>query len=329
MTGKLIDGTEAERIGLANRVAPAEELEDATQALVDELLACAPVAVGLAKRGDGRLRTPRAGGDARARGRDAGALRALGRLRGGRERVPREAPAAVHRELTGRARGRLRGVGAAVRAGGSARLRGARSSRAALRAVALPTTASPGARRRPRRRPPLPSLGRRGGARSTRRACSRDERGHARRALTTPVGALREACAARGDALPRPMTSASAREAMNEHAGTVRRVPGPQVRRGCASPRRSGSIRAAAGPRSASTSRATTTRPSRRPVYERPETPVRSTSPPPGRSPPSSPGASATASSAPRQGRRSSTATAREGEEGAGRRAGTPRGSSA
>jgi enoyl-CoA hydratase/carnithine racemase len=50
MTGKLIGGEEAERIGLANRVAPAGELEAATQALVDELLACAPVAVGLAKR---------------------------------------------------------------------------------------------------------------------------------------------------------------------------------------------------------------------------------------------------------------------------------------
>jgi enoyl-CoA hydratase/carnithine racemase len=50
MTGKLIGGEEAERIGLANRAAPAEELEAATQALVDELLACAPVAVGLAKR---------------------------------------------------------------------------------------------------------------------------------------------------------------------------------------------------------------------------------------------------------------------------------------
>jgi enoyl-CoA hydratase/carnithine racemase len=50
MTGKLIGAAEAERIGLVNRIAPAEELEAATQALVDELLACAPVAVGLAKR---------------------------------------------------------------------------------------------------------------------------------------------------------------------------------------------------------------------------------------------------------------------------------------
>jgi enoyl-CoA hydratase/carnithine racemase len=50
MTGKLIDGAEAERIGLANRVAPADALDEACGALVDELLACAPVAVGLAKR---------------------------------------------------------------------------------------------------------------------------------------------------------------------------------------------------------------------------------------------------------------------------------------
>ncbi len=50
MASKLINGVEAERIGLVNRVAPADELADATNALVDELLACAPLAVGLAKR---------------------------------------------------------------------------------------------------------------------------------------------------------------------------------------------------------------------------------------------------------------------------------------
>jgi enoyl-CoA hydratase/carnithine racemase len=50
MTGRLIGAEEAERIGLANRVALQEELDAAVQRLADELLACAPVAVGLAKR---------------------------------------------------------------------------------------------------------------------------------------------------------------------------------------------------------------------------------------------------------------------------------------
>ena len=50
MTGKVIDGREAHRIGFANRIASAEELDAATEQLCDELLACAPAAVGLAKR---------------------------------------------------------------------------------------------------------------------------------------------------------------------------------------------------------------------------------------------------------------------------------------
>ena len=50
MTGKVIDGREAHRIGFANRIAPADELDAATDALAAELLACAPRAVGLAKR---------------------------------------------------------------------------------------------------------------------------------------------------------------------------------------------------------------------------------------------------------------------------------------
>jgi enoyl-CoA hydratase/carnithine racemase len=50
MTGRLIDAAEAERIGLVNRVVAAEELEQATQALVDELLSNSAVAVGRAKR---------------------------------------------------------------------------------------------------------------------------------------------------------------------------------------------------------------------------------------------------------------------------------------
>ena len=49
MASKLVDGTEAERIGLVNRVAPADELSAATAQLAGELLACAPLAAGLAK----------------------------------------------------------------------------------------------------------------------------------------------------------------------------------------------------------------------------------------------------------------------------------------
>ncbi len=50
MTARLIGAEEAQRIGLVNRIVEPEELEDATQALVDELLANSPIAVGRAKR---------------------------------------------------------------------------------------------------------------------------------------------------------------------------------------------------------------------------------------------------------------------------------------
>jgi enoyl-CoA hydratase/carnithine racemase len=50
MTARTIDAAEAERIGLVNRVVAPDELEQATEALVDELLANSHIAVGRAKR---------------------------------------------------------------------------------------------------------------------------------------------------------------------------------------------------------------------------------------------------------------------------------------
>ncbi len=50
MTARLIEAEEAHRIGLVNRVAAPEELEQAVEQLVQELIAHPPVAVGRAKR---------------------------------------------------------------------------------------------------------------------------------------------------------------------------------------------------------------------------------------------------------------------------------------
>ena len=49
MTGRMIDGAEAARIGLVNRAVAPEQLEDATGALVEELLSNSHIAVGRAK----------------------------------------------------------------------------------------------------------------------------------------------------------------------------------------------------------------------------------------------------------------------------------------
>ena len=50
MTARLIDAEEAQRIGLVNRVVAPEQLHDATEQLVAELLANSAIAVGRAKR---------------------------------------------------------------------------------------------------------------------------------------------------------------------------------------------------------------------------------------------------------------------------------------
>jgi len=51
MTSKIINGVEAERIGLVNRLAGDDAaVDEVTQQLVAELLSCAPLAVGQAKR---------------------------------------------------------------------------------------------------------------------------------------------------------------------------------------------------------------------------------------------------------------------------------------
>jgi crotonobetainyl-CoA hydratase len=50
LTGRRITADEAQRLGLINQVVPAEDLERTVRAVVDDLLACAPLALEATKQ---------------------------------------------------------------------------------------------------------------------------------------------------------------------------------------------------------------------------------------------------------------------------------------
>ena len=86
LTSRVIGAVDAERYGLVNRVGGMQ----VASALVDELLGCAPMAVGLAKRLIDASARPGVVDDAGARGERAGAVHAdRGRARGRARRRPR------------------------------------------------------------------------------------------------------------------------------------------------------------------------------------------------------------------------------------------------
>ncbi len=99
LTGKVIDGREAHRIGFANRIAPAESLDELTARVRGRVARLCPAG--------GRTRQARARrggqarplGDARAGGLRPGAARRDRGLRRGDARLLREAPAPVRRPL--------------------------------------------------------------------------------------------------------------------------------------------------------------------------------------------------------------------------------------
>ena len=87
---------EAERIGLVNRVVPADALLDEARSLGARLASGAPLALALTKRALAFAERDARGG-ARPRGVPPGHRRRFGRLRRGQRGLPREASAAVHR----------------------------------------------------------------------------------------------------------------------------------------------------------------------------------------------------------------------------------------
>ena len=101
MTGKVIDGTEAHRIGFANRVAPVRGARRGHRGVRQR-------APGLRAQGHRagqarprRRRQARSGVDARAGGRGSGSACGERGLRRGRARLLREAKSAVRRPLSG------------------------------------------------------------------------------------------------------------------------------------------------------------------------------------------------------------------------------------
>ena len=100
MTGRVIGAADAERFGLANRVAP-PTLDAATAELVGELLGVRADRGRAGQAPDRRLGPPRAVDDAGARGRRAGAVRALGGRPRGRARRRRAARAELPGPLDG------------------------------------------------------------------------------------------------------------------------------------------------------------------------------------------------------------------------------------
>ena len=96
MTTDAVDAATAERIGLVNRVVPAEACLAEAQALAARLAAGAPLALGLAKRSLAYALEHDLSVEPGLRGRAPGHRRPLGRPRRGDRRLHREAPAAVH-----------------------------------------------------------------------------------------------------------------------------------------------------------------------------------------------------------------------------------------
>ena len=99
-TADPVDAATAERIGLINRVVPADQLMAEATALAARLAKSAPIALALAKRALNRTYDMNLEEALDLRGAAPVGGRPLRRPRGGRRRVRREATAALYRRVT-------------------------------------------------------------------------------------------------------------------------------------------------------------------------------------------------------------------------------------